>query len=131
MRNQLSASEEPTLLARVDVFMGEDIAVVYDSCASLTVLAKMVPDLDEVIPLESNGVHYRCRGRHAGKAVEWEIEVTERIPNEKIAWRNLRHPDCDSDAIVRLKAVAPKCTRLVYELVEAALTSREQRAISD
>ena len=76
----------------------------------------MVPQLDKVVPLEPTGVRYRCQGKRAGRPIEWEIEVTERVPNEKIAWRNLSHPECDSAAVVRLMAVAPKCTRLVYRL---------------
>ncbi len=116
MSNEKSSLVEPTVLAVVDVLVNEEIAVVYDRCSSLHVLPRMVPHLDEVVPLEPRGVRYRCRGKRAGQPIEWEIEVTERVPNEKIAWRNLSHPECDSAAVVRLMAVAPKCTRLVYKL---------------
>lgn len=116
MSNELSPPVEPAALAVVDIFVGEKLSVVYDRCASLDVLPRMVPNLDEVVPLEPSGVRYRCRGKRAGHPVEWEIEVTERVPNERIAWRNLDHPECDSAAVVRLMAVTPKCTRLVYKL---------------
>lgn len=116
MSNEKSSLVEPTVLAVIDVLVNEEIAVVYERCSSFHVLPRMVPYLDEVVPLEPRGVRYRCRGKHAGHPIEWDIEVTERVPNERIAWRNLSHPECDSAAVVRLMAVAPKCTRLVYKL---------------
>jgi uncharacterized membrane protein len=116
MDNDKSSLAEPTVLAVVDVLVDAEIAAVYDRCSSLSILPRLIPHLDEVVPLEPKGVRYRCQGKRAGRPIEWEIEVTERVPNEKIAWRNLSHPECDSAAVVRLKAVAPRRTRLVYRL---------------
>ena len=116
MDSDKSSREEPSVLALVDVLVDEEIAAVYDRCSSLKILPRMIPHLEKVVPLEPKGVRYRCQGKRAGRPIEWEIEVTERVPNEKIAWRNLSHPECDSAAVVRLKAVAPKRTRLVYRL---------------
>lgn len=116
MRNEDTSPVDPPASALIDVIVNEDISVVYDRCASLSVLPRMVPHVDEVVPLEPAGVRYRCRGKRAGRPVEWDIEVIERVENEKIAWRNINHPECDSAAVVRLMSVAPRYTRLVYRL---------------
>ena len=116
MGNEKTTPVEPVVLSVVDVLVEDEIAVVYERCASLDVLPRMVPYVDEVVPLEPKGMRYRCQGKRAGHPIEWEIEVIERVPNEKIAWRNLSHPECDSAAVVRLMAVAPRRTRLVYRL---------------
>lgn len=111
-----AAAVEPTALAFIDVIVNEEVSVVYDRCASLTVLPRMVPYVDEVVPLDPAGLRYRCRGKRAGRPVQWEIEVIERVPNQKIAWRNIGHSELDGAAVVRLMSVGPHCTRLIYRL---------------
>jgi uncharacterized membrane protein len=129
MSSNRSQDAEQTASAVVDVLVGEEIAVVYDRCSSLSVLPRMAPHVDEVLPLEPTGARYRCRGKRAGRPIEWEIEVTERVPNERIAWRALSPCEYESAGVVELMAVAPKCTRLVYKLDRRDSSSREANRV--
>lgn len=111
---QHSFAVEP-FTASIEVFVDESLQAVYDACASMEDFPRFIPDLEEVVPLEPNGLRYRCRGRRAGRPCHWEIEVTERVPNEAIAWRKIGEGGLGSAVVARFEELASERTRLIFE----------------
>jgi uncharacterized membrane protein len=58
-------------------------------------LPRVMRHLDTVEVVDERRSHWRAKGIF-GRAVEWDSEVTEDVPNERIAWRSLPGADIDN-----------------------------------
>ena len=56
-------------------------------------------DVEKVIS-EGNRSHWVVAGP-AGTSVEWDAEITEDLPNERIAWRSVGDNQVDTSGVVR------------------------------
>jgi uncharacterized membrane protein len=65
-------------------------------------LPTFMAHLDEVRALEGTRSHWRASAPF-GRSVEWDAEVTEDVPAERICWRSTEGADIDNQGIVSFK----------------------------
>jgi uncharacterized membrane protein len=59
-----------------------------------------MPDVEEVTVTGPTTSHWKVSGP-LGKSVEWDAEIVEDIPDERIAWRSVGDADVDNAGAVR------------------------------
>jgi uncharacterized membrane protein len=59
-----------------------------------------MPDVEEVIVTGPTTSHWKVTGP-LGKSVEWDAEIVEDVPNQRIAWRSVGDADVDNAGAVR------------------------------
>jgi uncharacterized membrane protein len=62
------------------------LTAVYDEWAQFERLPRFMEGVDEVSQLDET--HLRWRASYDGVSAEWECEVVEQRPEERIAWRS-------------------------------------------
>lgn len=65
-------------------------------------LPRFMNHIEEVRVIDNRRSHWRAKGP-AGMTIEWDAEVTEDKPNERIAWRSLDGADVDNSGSVQFK----------------------------
>jgi uncharacterized membrane protein len=73
---------------------------VYQFWRNFENLPRFMSHLEEVRVIDEKRSHWRARGP-AGLRVEWDSEITEDRPSEKIAWRSLEGADVPNAGVVR------------------------------
>jgi len=63
-----------------------------------------MPHVREVRPLNGAKLTHWKVERPAGKTAEWDAEITEDVPNEKIAWRSTEGSKVETNGVVRFDA---------------------------
>lgn len=89
---------------------------VYRFFRSLDNLARVMKNVDGVQSIDGIS-HWKVRGP-VGKRLEWDAEIVEDVPNERIAWRALEGASVPHRGSIRFSE-APKDfgTEVVFELV--------------
>jgi uncharacterized membrane protein len=59
-----------------------------------------MPDVEEVTVTGPTTSHWKVTGP-LGKSVEWDAEITEDIPNQRIAWKSVGDAEVDNAGAVR------------------------------
>jgi len=59
-----------------------------------------MPDVEEVTVTGPTTSHWRVSGP-LGKSVEWDAEITEDVPNQRIAWKSIGDSQVDNAGAVR------------------------------
>jgi uncharacterized membrane protein len=75
---------------------------VYRFWRDLRNLPRFMSHLEEVHVLGDKRSRWRAKGP-AGVTVAWDAEITEDVPNERIAWRSLEGADVDNAGTVHFK----------------------------
>jgi uncharacterized membrane protein len=78
--NQAASSIEQSIDLNVPV------STAYNQWTQFEEFPRFMDHVEEVRQLDDT--HLRWRARFAGKAREWESEITEQIPDQRIAWRS-------------------------------------------
>lgn len=65
-------------------------------------LPRFMGHLEEVRATGGARSHWRAKGP-AGMTVEWDAEITEDVPDERISWRSLEGADVDNSGTVQFK----------------------------
>lgn len=65
-------------------------------------LPRFMTHLESVSTLDERRSHWVAKAP-AGTTVEWDAEIVEDLPNERIAWRSLPNADVDNHGTVRFK----------------------------
>jgi uncharacterized membrane protein len=63
-------------------------------------LPAFMPDVEEVIVTGPTTSHWKVSGP-LGKSVEWDAEIVEDVPNQRIAWRSVGGAEVDNAGAVR------------------------------
>ncbi len=66
-------------------------------------LPRFMTHLDFVRTIDARRSHWRVKGP-AGSTLEWDAEITEERPNERIAWRSLEGADVANSGAVSFRA---------------------------
>jgi uncharacterized membrane protein len=66
-------------------------------------LPRIMRTVEEIQVLDDRRSHWRVQGL-AGKSVEWDSEITEDVPGERIAWRTLPGAEVQHTGVVRFAA---------------------------
>lgn len=95
------------------------VNIVYQELCQFEEYPRFMKGVHSVHQLDDAHLHWRAE--RAGKEMEWDAEITERIPERSIAWRNTSGPRSEGQVV--LEAVAPGKTRisLSMEADEAVL----------
>jgi uncharacterized membrane protein len=76
------------------------VAQVYAYWRDFTNFSSFMPDVEEVTITSSTTSHWKVSGP-LGKTVEWDAEITEDVPNQRIAWKSVGDADVDNAGAVR------------------------------
>jgi uncharacterized membrane protein len=66
---------------------------------------RFMAHLDEVQVIDDTRSHWIARGP-AGRVAEWDAEIIEDVPNERLAWRSMEDADIDNAGVVRFEKAA-------------------------
>ena len=117
------------------------VRTVYNQWTQFEEFPRFMAGVKEVKQLDDTHVHW-----HAeiwGKDKEWDAEITEQVPDQKIAWRSTSG-DAPNGGVVRFEQIGPDKTRvrltMEYEpqgIVEnvgdklGVMTARVQNTVED
>jgi uncharacterized membrane protein len=73
---------------------------VYEMWRDLDNLPKFMAHLEEVRPDGNGRSHWRA-GAPRGRTVEWDAEITEDVPGQRIAWRSVGSADVHNEGSVQ------------------------------
>ncbi len=75
---------------------------VYSYWRDFTNFPNFMPNVKPVRPLNGDDrlTHWEVEGP-AGMNAEWDAEITEDVPNEKIAWRSVEGSKVETNGVVR------------------------------
>ncbi|MDQ3327274.1 MAG: SRPBCC family protein [Chloroflexota bacterium] len=75
-------------MASVQEFVEVNVPVrtAYNQWTQFETFPQFMEGVEKVSQLEDNRLHWRAS--IAGKTEEWDAEITEQIPDERVAWRN-------------------------------------------
>ena len=77
---------------------------VYAYWRNFTNFPAFMPNVQEVRPLDGERLtHWKVDGP-AGTSAEWDAEIVEDVPNEKIAWRSVEGSKVETSGVVRFDA---------------------------
>ena len=78
---------------------------VYRYWRDFTNFPSFMSHVQEVRPLggDDRVTHWKVDGP-AGMSAEWDAEIVEDVPNEKIAWRSVEGSDVETNGVVRFDA---------------------------
>ena len=62
------------------------VSTAYNQWTQFEEFPQFMASVEEVHQLDDTHLHWRANV--AGKAKEWDAEITEQIPDERIAWRS-------------------------------------------
>jgi uncharacterized membrane protein len=113
---RLNRDDERTMMTRgaaVDsgIRVSESVTIarpreeVYRFWRDLTNLPRFMEHLEAVQVLDDRRSHWRARAP-AGTSVEWDAEIIEDEPNERISWRSIQDAEVPNTGTVRFR-VAP------------------------
>jgi uncharacterized membrane protein len=76
------------------------VAQVYAYWRDFSNFPAFMPDVEEVRVTGPTTSHWKVTGP-LGKSVEWDAEIVEDIPNQRIAWRSIGDSQVDNAGAVR------------------------------
>lgn len=76
------------------------VAHVYAYWRDFSNFPSFMPDVQEVTVTGPATSHWKVSGP-LGKSVEWDAEIVEDIPNQRIAWKSVGDADADNAGAVR------------------------------
>jgi uncharacterized membrane protein len=100
--------------ASVDVIRSRD--EIYRFWRNLENLPHVLPHLDSVQVLDDVHSHWVAKGP-AGARVEWDAEIIDDVPNERLAWRTVEGSQIYNAGSVELQSVGLGSTRVSIELL--------------
>jgi len=86
------------------VIIGRPREELYRFWRDFSNLARFMPHLESVQPTGGNRSHWVARGP-LGHRAEWDAEVTEERPNERIAWRSLPGSEIATEGSVEFRTL--------------------------
>ena len=100
--NGVVGAAEQDLKAKKSVIIDRPAKELYQFWRNFENLPQVMYYLDSVCVTDGNHSHWVAKAP-GGSQVEWDAEMTEDIPNDRIAWRSLPGSDVDSEGIVRFE----------------------------
>ncbi|HSO51548.1 MAG TPA: SRPBCC family protein [Actinomycetes bacterium] len=76
------------------------VAQVYAYWRDFSNFPSFMPDVEEVTVTGPSTSHWKVSGP-LGKSVEWDAEIIEDVPNQRIAWKSIGDADVDNAGAVR------------------------------
>ena len=85
------------------------VRTVYNQWTQFEDFPRFMDGVKEVRQLDDTHLHWRAS--FAGKEKEWDAEITEQVPDQRIAWRSTSG-DAPNNGTVRFEPLGPDRTRI-------------------
>jgi uncharacterized membrane protein len=96
-------TRRPSMNVRQRVTVNRPVAEVYGFWRQLENLPRFMNHLESVTVTGGGRSHWKAKAP-AGTSVEWDAEMVEDLPNERISWRSVEGSDVNNSGSVRFKA---------------------------
>lgn len=98
--------------AAKEVVVDAPLTAVYNQWTQFEQFPQFMDGVEEVRQLDDKRLHWRAK--IAGQETEWDAEIQEQVPDEKIVWRATRG---DGNAgLVTFERISPEQTRVHLEM---------------
>jgi len=101
---------ESTVEESIDIELPVEVA--YNQWTQFEDFPKFMDNVHEVRQLDDRHLHWRAEV--AGKEQEWDAEITEQIPDRRIAWRSIS--GAQSGGVVTFHKIADGKTRIMLQM---------------
>ena len=88
------------------------VDVAYNQWTQFEEFPKFMEGVQEVRQLDDQHLHWRAE--IGGKEEEWDAEITDQIPDQRIAWRNTS--GTPNVGIVMFRSTAPNTTEITLQM---------------
>lgn len=88
------------------------VQTVYNQWTQFEDFPRFMEGVKEVRQLDDTHLHWHAE--IAGADREWEAEIIEQLPDQKISWRAISGPE--NDGVVEFQPVAPDRTRITVRM---------------
>lgn len=88
------------------------VRTAYDQWTQFEDFPKFMDSVHEVRQLDNRHLHWRAQV--AGKEKEWDAEITEQIPDKRIAWRSTS--GVSNGGVLTFHKIADNVTRLMLQM---------------
>jgi uncharacterized membrane protein len=88
------------------------VRVAYNQWTQFEEFPSFMESIDEVRQLDDK--HLRWRAALSGVEKEWDTEITEQVPDRRIAWRTTA--GAQNQGVVQFEALAPDRTRVTVDV---------------
>lgn len=101
-------------MAKVEKSIDIDVPVTtaYNRWTQFESFPSFMQGVQEVRQLDERGLHWRAE--IGGKQVEWDAQITEQLPDERIAWRNTS--GATNAGVVTFHRISDGQTRIMLQL---------------
>jgi uncharacterized membrane protein len=100
----------PTIEKSVEVEV--PISTAYNQWTQFEAFPRFMDGVDEVRQLDDRRLHWRAS--FGGSTHEWDAEITEQRPEERVAWRNTDGKD--NAGVVTFHKITPERTRVMVQM---------------
>lgn len=88
------------------------VRVAYNQWTQFEEFPNFMESIDEVRQLDDKHLHWRAA--LSGMEKEWDTEITEQVPDRRIAWRTTA--GAQNQGVVQFEALAPDRTRVTVDV---------------
>lgn len=88
------------------------VRTAYNQWTQFEQFPQFMSGVEEVRQLDDKRLHWKAT--IAGKTQEWDAEITEQIPDERVAWRNIT--GATNAGVVTFHYIGPNTTRVTLQL---------------
>jgi uncharacterized membrane protein len=119
-RRQFSSSSESTVHEVIDVDV--PVSTAYNQWTQFEEFPRFMATVEEVKQIDDSHLHWRAVV--AGKVKEWDAEITEQIPDQRIAWRSTSGPKSWGE--VSFEKIRENRTRVTMQMYYEPETADEK-----
>lgn len=88
------------------------VSTAYNQWTQFAEFPQFMEGVEEIRQLDDRHLHWRVN--FGGTTHEWDAEVTEQLPDERVAWRNVDGKD--NAGVVTFHKLAPDSTRVMVQM---------------
>ena len=99
-------------IVKEEIDVNVPVRVAYDQFTQFEEFPRFMDSVHEVKQLDDKRLHWRASV--FGKDIEWDAEITEQIPDTRIAWRSTS--GTPNGGVVTFKSLSRSRTRVTLEL---------------
>lgn len=101
-----------TSSTRASIQVNVPVSTAYNQWTQFEDFPKFMDSVHEVKQIDDTHLHWRAT--IAGKEEEWDSEITEQIPDKRIAWRSTR--GVKSAGVVTFHRISDNATRIMLQM---------------
>ncbi|WP_338761788.1 SRPBCC family protein [Massilia sp. METH4] len=106
------AAGQDNSTAREEITVDVPVRTAYDQWTQFEEFPKFMDSVHEIRQLDDKRLHWKADV--LGKPIEWDAEITEQIPDKRIAWRSTT--GTPNSGVVRFEPQGASRTKIVLEL---------------